>query len=388
MNCFRLIALGLLVILSLPGSVPLRADDDFRPLFNGKDLTGWVPVNVAPETFTVRDGMIVSTGKPTGVLRTDRPVRELRHRAGVAHLQPGGNAGLFVWSDALPAVGVPFTRSFEVQILDGQDGPNYTSHGDVFGIWGATMTPDRPHPAGWMRCLPSEKRAKPSPEWNHYRVICQDGAIKLAVNGKEVSGAGFCMPRKGYICLEAEGSECHFRNLRIQERPASGAGPAETAAHDEGFISLYSGLDLRGWRSDPGHTGHWRAKDSILDYDGKSTPGTRTSGPRRQYGDVMLIADWRLPGKPAPRRDRSSCPMATMPRTSTARPRPWRSPMPAIAASCSAARRRPRSISPVTRSARVRCMVTGSTRRCPQRSAPAPSPRSRPTARWESGTGS
>ena len=26
--------------------------EGFRPLFNGKDLTGWVPVNVAPETFT------------------------------------------------------------------------------------------------------------------------------------------------------------------------------------------------------------------------------------------------------------------------------------------------------------------------------------------------
>ncbi len=302
MNYFRLIALGLLVILSLPGSVPLRADDDFRPLFNGKDLTGWVPVNVAPETFTVRDGMIVSTGKPTGVLRTDRQYENFVIELEWRHLQPGGNAGLFVWSDALPAVGVPFTRSFEVQILDGQDGPNYTSHGDVFGIWGATMTPDRPHPAGWMRCLPSEKRAKPSPEWNHYRVICQDGAIKLAVNGKEVSGAGFCMPRKGYICLEAEGSECHFRNLRIQERPASGAGPAETAAHDEGFISLYSGLDLRGWRSDPGHTGHWRAKDSILDYDGKSAARDKDLWTEKQYGDVMLIADWRLPGKPAPRR--------------------------------------------------------------------------------------
>ena len=42
------------------------------PLFNGKDLSGWVPVNVAPNTFTVRDGMIISTGKPTGVMRTDR----------------------------------------------------------------------------------------------------------------------------------------------------------------------------------------------------------------------------------------------------------------------------------------------------------------------------
>ena len=222
------------------------AEDGFRPLFNGKDLAGWVPVNVSPETFTARDGMIVSTGKPTGVLRTDRPYENFVLELEWRHLQPGGNAGLFVWSDALPAVGVPFTRSFEVQILDGRDGPNYTSHGDVFGIWGATMTPDRPHPAGWMRCLPSEKRARPSPEWNHYRVECRDGLIKLAVNGKEVSGGSKCSPRKGYLCLEAEGSECHFRDLKIKELPSTKPRPEEGAEEAKGFVTLFSGLDLAG----------------------------------------------------------------------------------------------------------------------------------------------
>ncbi|MFI5454743.1 MAG: DUF1080 domain-containing protein [Isosphaerales bacterium] len=289
------------LVLTLAGLSSIRADGDFRPLFNGKDLSGWVPVNVAPETFTVRDGMIVSTGKPTGVMRTDRRFENFTIELEWRHHQPGGNAGLFVWSDALPAVGVPFTRSFEVQILDGRNGPNYTSHGDVFGIWGATMKPDRPHPAGWMRCLPSENRARPSPEWNHYRVSCQDGVLKLAVNGKEVSGASQCVPRKGYICLESEGSECHFRNLRIKEMPSTQTTPAETATLDKGLISLYSGLDLRGWRSEPGHAGHWRASDSILDYDGRSTAKDKDLWTEKEYGDFVLIADWRLPGKPAPR---------------------------------------------------------------------------------------
>src|SRR5215831_14784730 len=114
-----LLSVTMAAALGLAGSVPLQADDDFRPLFNGTDLGGWVPVNVAPETFTARDGMIVSTGKPTGVLRTDRPYENFVIELEWRHLQPGGNAGLFLWSDALPAVGVPFTRSFEVQILDG-----------------------------------------------------------------------------------------------------------------------------------------------------------------------------------------------------------------------------------------------------------------------------
>jgi hypothetical protein len=290
-----------MLILGLAGPSSMQADEDFRPLFNGKDLTGWVPVNVAPETFTVSDAMIVSTGKPTGVMRTDRHYENFVIELEWRHLRPGGNAGLFIWSDALPAVGVPFTRAFEVQVLDGHDGPNFTSHGDVFGIWGATMKPDRPHPAGWMRCLPSEKRARPSPEWNHYRATCQDGVLKLAVNGKEVAGASQCVPRKGYICLESEGSECHFRDIRINELPSTRPPMAETATLAEGFTSLYSGLDLRGWRSDPGHTGHWRASDSVLEYDGHSAARDKDLWTEKAYGDFVLIADWRLPGKPAPR---------------------------------------------------------------------------------------
>ena len=76
-----------------PDRARLRADEDFRPLFNGKDLSGWVPVNVAPETFTVRDGMIVSTGKPTGVMRTDRPYENFVMELEWRHLQPGATRG-------------------------------------------------------------------------------------------------------------------------------------------------------------------------------------------------------------------------------------------------------------------------------------------------------
>ena len=54
---------------------PVRPPDDAPPwhdLFNGKDLTGWVNMNVAKDTFTARDGMIVCNGKPTGVMRTEK----------------------------------------------------------------------------------------------------------------------------------------------------------------------------------------------------------------------------------------------------------------------------------------------------------------------------
>ncbi len=253
------------------------AGDGFVPLFNGRDLSGWVRVNCGPDTFTVRDGTIVCSGKPTGVMRTERQyenyVLELEWR----HAKEGGNAGLFVHSGALPVCGVPFTRSIEVQIMlgDAQDG-SYTRHGDVFAIHGATFEPDRPHPKGWMRCLPSEKRVKGAGEWNHYRVECRDGRITLAVNGAVVSGGSSCDPQRGYICLESEGSEVRFRNLRIRGEPL----PAD----DDAFAPLDFKMD-----------DHWRARDWLIDYDGKG----KDLWTEKEYGNFQLVADWRLPRKPA-----------------------------------------------------------------------------------------
>lgn len=292
----KLLAVALFLFLSSSYSLQ-SAEVDFVPLFKGKDLTGWVNVNCAPSTFTVRDGMIVSTGIPTGVLRTEKQYENFELELEWRHMVKGGNAGLFVWSEPITAPGQPFTKSIEVQILDGRNSETYTSHGDVFAIHGATFKPDRPHPQGWMRSLPSERRANPAGEWNHYRVVCNNGDIKLAVNGKVVSGGYDTKPRKGYICLEAEGSECHFRNIRIKEMPSTHPRPDEIAPLDQGFHSLYTGIDLSDWKQPRGHAGHWNPKDWILDYDGKSEAADKSLWSEKEYGDFTLICDWRFAGK-------------------------------------------------------------------------------------------
>jgi len=298
MRVTRLLVFGLVAGLAL-SSAAVAGEAGFVPLFNGKDLSGWVRVNCAPETFTVRDGLIHCTGVPTGVLRTDKQYENFILEIEWRHMRPGGNAGLFAWSDPLTAPGVPFTRSIEIQILDGRNTENYTSHGDIFSIHGSTMKPDRPHPAGWKRCLPSERRCKPAGRWNHYRLVCNDGTIKLAVNGEVVSGASECNYRKGYICLESEGSEVHFRNIRIKQLSSTNPKPEEIAKTAQDFTSLYTGVDLAGWKQDPGHEGHWQAKNWILNYDGKSQAEDKNLRTEKDYGNFVLIFDCRLPGKAA-----------------------------------------------------------------------------------------
>jgi hypothetical protein len=170
--------------------------------------------------------------------------------------------------------------------------------GDIFAIHGAFMAPDKPHPKGWMRALPAEDRTNPAGQWNHYRLESRDGTVTLAVNGKVVTRGYDLKPRKGYICLESEGSEVHFRNIRIKELPGSNPPDEEVAQKADGFRSLYTGLDLRGWKQEAGHKGHWQAKDWVLDYDGKSEAGDKNLWTEQEFGNFTLIVDWRLPAEP------------------------------------------------------------------------------------------
>jgi sialate O-acetylesterase len=281
----------------------LTSEEGFSPLFNGKDLAGWVNVNCAPETWSVRSDesgtpIIYCTGKPTGLLRTEKQYENFVLEMEWRHMVPGGNAGLFVWADALPVRGQPFTRAVEVQVMDGPDGSWYTTHGDVFAIFGSTLEPENPGSAK-MRAYPTEKRSLPSPQWNHYRVECKDGEISLAVNGKVVTRAKNTNPRRGFIHLESEGTEIHFRNIKIKELPSKGRTPAEAAGErmveeaSTGFVPMYTGVDFAGWKFGKEHEGHWRATDWSINFDGQGAD----LWTEKSYRDFILIADWRWAGK-------------------------------------------------------------------------------------------
>ncbi len=282
-----------------PGHTEHRlADPDLVPLFNGRDLSGWVNINTAPSTWTVAgsgtDALIHCTGLPTGLLRTDRMYENFVLELEWRHLREQGNAGLFVWSDALTAIGQPFTRAVEVQVMVGSEGDWYTSDGDIFPIHGAVMTPENGRTGS--RAFPTEKRMKPSPEWNHYVVTCQNGEVSLAVNGKVVTRGREASPRKGYICLESEGTPIDFRNIRIKELPPAtpALAPDQIARAAEGWRPLYTGVDLANWKIEPGHAGHWKPSGWVLSYDG----GSSDLWSEKSYGNFELIADWRLPRAP------------------------------------------------------------------------------------------
>ena len=225
-----------LILFSLIFAAQLAAQPVFRDLFNGRDLSGWVNVNTDPDTWSVRDGMIICKGQPIGVMRSDRQYENFILHIEWMHLEPGGNSGVFIWSDANPNPKSRLPNGVEVQMLeldwvklntrDGVEPPIAYVHGELFGVGGVKTTPDNPR---GTRSKSIENRCLPRGQWNTYTVVAVDGVVKLAVNGKFVNGVSGATQKKGYLCLESEGAEIHFRNIRIMELPP-GVASAEQAA--------------------------------------------------------------------------------------------------------------------------------------------------------------
>ena len=177
------ITLATLILLSACVSARAESPHQFKPLFNGKDLTGWVNVNTDDDTWFVRDGLLVCTGHPIGVMRTDKQYENFILHIEWRHMEPGGNSGVFAWSEGTVPEGKRLPKGMEIQMLeldwpklhkraDGTLPPIAYVHGELFGANGLKTTPDNPRGS---RSKSIENRCKPKGEWNVYDVVCVDG---------------------------------------------------------------------------------------------------------------------------------------------------------------------------------------------------------------------
>ncbi len=223
------------------GTLAQESTDLPKAFVDGNGL-GWralgeqdfVQVNCDKETWTWKDGEVHCTGKPVGVIRSQKPFDNFELVAQWRHLESGGNSGIFVWAseealkdlkpDSLPPGGI------EVQVLDhgyteqfekssGKKADWFTTNGDVFPVGKSKMTPFPPVAPGGNRSFPRKNLSKGIGEWNHYYIRAINGEIRLWVNGEEVSGGTNCEPRTGFLCLESEGAPVDFKNLRIRVLP-------------------------------------------------------------------------------------------------------------------------------------------------------------------------
>ena len=210
-------------------------------LFNGADLSGWTidapALDKNPDAakpFVVRNGMLVSLGKPGGHLISDKSYSNYRLEVEYRFAGKPGNCGVLVHASTPRALYKMFPKSIEVQMM-------HQNAGDFWCIQEDVAVPDmlkrRGGPkerwggaAGDLRRIKNltDGSEKPVGEWNRMVIECLDDQIKVWVNGDLVNHGHNCTVKEGQIALQAEGSEVEFRKVLLTpiKKLSEGAPPA------------------------------------------------------------------------------------------------------------------------------------------------------------------
>ena len=79
----------------------------------------WINVNTTKDTWSVRGDSLIDSGRPTGVVRSEKQYENFILHVEWKHMDPGGNSGVFVWSNgSVVKEGNPYPDGIEVQMLD------------------------------------------------------------------------------------------------------------------------------------------------------------------------------------------------------------------------------------------------------------------------------
>lgn len=203
--------LHIAAIAALPFASSANAADvlAMRPLFNGKDLTGW-----KGEGYNIEDDAIVCSRKGRNLITEEtfaNFVLDFEFK-----LTPGANNGLGI---CYPGTGDSAYTGMEIQILDStapkyKNLKDYQFHGGLY-----TMAPAK---QGFL---------KPLGEWNQERVTLIGPSLKVELNGEIILSVDLdemarlhpkhqgVKRRSGHIGWLGHGDKVWFRNINIGEIP-------------------------------------------------------------------------------------------------------------------------------------------------------------------------
>lgn len=200
--------------------------EGFVPLFNGTDLTGWLP-SPAP-TWEVHDGVLECVGGSGPWIRTEKEYENFILRLEYK-ISPKGNSGVFI---RCAPTGRSSRTGLEIQILDDSGRPpNRSSSGSLYDVR-----------------APDKNMSKPAGEWNQVEVTCKGRQVQVAINGEKVHDVSMDDPalnprpeevaritetdpnkvpgylaaplakrrQKGHIGLQNHSNPVWFRNIRVR----------------------------------------------------------------------------------------------------------------------------------------------------------------------------
>ncbi len=266
------------------------------PIFNGKDLKGWVG-----NGYLVEDGAITCSPKGSH-LHTSKEytnyVLEFEFK-----LPPAGNNGIAIH---YPGKGNPAYVGMEVQILDNsakkyEKLKEYQFHGSLYTLQAAKK--------GFL---------KPVGEWNKQKITVNGDELIVELNGVIINKANLAelskknpkhlgvKRRSGYIGFCGHGDKVQYKNISIDELKAD-TEKVETPpppADLKGFKAVYNEKDLQGFIYSTGDIGHWLPKGRVLHYDGKSVAKDKNLWTEKEFADFELFCDWRWAGPAHGKKDR------------------------------------------------------------------------------------
>ncbi len=197
----------LTALASLVLAVTALADDaGFKPLFNGKDITGWhLRKADAESSWTVMDGVLkntVETGKHGVDLVSDAKFWNFTVK--YEYMVPdGSNSGFYL------------RGRHEIQILGDFAGGKATKGGNG---------------AIYQHTAPSEFASKPGGEWQTVEATIIGNKITVILNGKKIHDNVECdratgseldgnVKEPGAFFLQGDHGTVSFRNIVVKELP-------------------------------------------------------------------------------------------------------------------------------------------------------------------------
>ncbi len=237
--------LAVFVILCVSVGRSDSVEDNYITLFNGKDLSGWVPMGTL-QAFIVKENSIYSTGVGPypSWLHTEREYENFVLRF---EYQTEGwyEGGILIHA---PLNGPGSKIGFKLHLRHDQKEYGTRSPGAIYDA-----------------AAPRSIANLPSGQWNRCEVVCNWPRLRISFNGTVIHEIDMDADdsfryrlRKGFIGIQNIGCRAYFRNIQIRPLPDK-----------EKWINLFAS-SMNGFRSQ-GDT-DWQIQNDTL--TGKGNDGT------------------------------------------------------------------------------------------------------------------
>lgn len=183
-------------------------------LFNGKDFSGWkffMRTNADPlATWSVTNGVIHCSGKPSGYLRTEKSYADYKLTVEwrfVKVAKRADNTGILVnmqlpekiWPKCIECQG-QYQKQGDFWLHSGAAAKGFSGDG-VKSVHAAMTVPPNEKPVG---------------EWGVYQVVVRGDTVEIIVNGQSMNKITGCNVSSGFIGLQSEGAEIEVRKVYLE----------------------------------------------------------------------------------------------------------------------------------------------------------------------------